>query len=123
METINIISFKHLLTFSTFVFIDAGSEEASLAPFMGELSRRRGEIEGVEVVECKGDLGSRDSFLRAFAPLAELSGFSAAIRSLSSGRADISLRLAHFRPVSAERQAELLRKSHIRPTRNHDSLV
>ncbi|KAM3181652.1 hypothetical protein ACTXT7_013952 [Hymenolepis weldensis] len=102
---------------------NAGSEEASLAPFMGELSRRRGEIESVEVVECKGDRGSRDCFLRAFAPLAALSGFSATIRSLSSGRADIALRLAHFRPVSAERQAEILRKAHIRPTRNHDSPV
>ncbi|VDN96709.1 unnamed protein product [Rodentolepis nana] len=103
------------------VLIDAGAEDASLAPFIGELSRRRGEIEGVEVVEREGDRGSSDCFLRAFAPLSELSGFSAAVRSLSSGRADIALRLAHFRPVSAERQSELLRKAHFRPIRNHDS--
>ncbi|KAM7543186.1 hypothetical protein Aperf_G00000007838 [Anoplocephala perfoliata] len=102
---------------------DAGAEEASLAPFMGELARRRGEVENVEVVEREGGCRGADCFLRAFAPLAELSGFSAAVRSLSSGRADISLRLAHFRPVSAERQAELLRKATARPgnTKNSSS--
>lgn len=82
---------------------------------MGELARRRGEVTNVEVVEREGGCGGADCFLRAFAPLAELSGFSAAVRSLSSGRADISLRLAHFRPVSAERQTELLQKTAARP--------
>ncbi len=76
-----------------------------MAPFIGELARRRGEIEGIEASE-----GSKECCLRAFAPLAELKGFSASVRSLSSGLADISLRLADYRPVTAERQEEILGK-------------
>lgn len=81
-----------------------------MAPFLGELTRRRGEVDNVEMLKKDSD-GGNECFLRAFAPLAELNGLSAAVRSLSSGRADIAINLAHFRPVSAERQAELLRRS------------
>nr|CDS18965.1 translation elongation factor G [Echinococcus granulosus] len=93
---------------------DSGSQDASLAPFLGELARRRGEVETVEMAECDGHRGGK-CCLRAFAPLAELSGFSAAVRSLSSGRAEIVLRFAHFQPVSTERQIELLRHVPSRP--------
>lgn len=81
------------------------SKETSLAPFIGELARRGGEIDAVEVIE--GVLGEYCS-LRAFAPLAELSGFSASVRSLSSGLADISLCLADYRPVTSTRQHTLI---------------
>ncbi|CDS37016.1 translation elongation factor G [Echinococcus multilocularis] len=93
---------------------DSGSQDASLAPFLGELARRRGEVETVEMAECDGHKGGKCR-LRAFAPLAELSGFSAAVRSLSSGRAEIVLLFAHFQPVSTERQIELLRHVPSRP--------
>ena len=86
-----------------------------MAPFLGELMRRRGEVESVETMK-KGAGGGNECILRAFAPLAELNGFSAAVRSLSSGRADIAIQLAHFRPVSADRQIELLRRA---PPRTH----
>uniref|UniRef100_A0A5K3FGA2 Tr-type G domain-containing protein n=1 Tax=Mesocestoides corti TaxID=53468 RepID=A0A5K3FGA2_MESCO len=89
--------------------IDVGSgKDTSVTPFISELSRRRGEIEGVEVVQLAN--GTRECCLQAFAPLAELQDFSATVRSLSSGMADLSLRLADFRPVSADRQVELLRR-------------
>ncbi|VDM33256.1 unnamed protein product [Hydatigera taeniaeformis] len=79
--------------------LNSGSQDASLAPFLGELARRRGEVETVEVAEHDG-YGGNKYLLRAFAPLAELTGFSAAVRSLSSGRADIVLRFSRFQPVS-----------------------
>ncbi|KAL5963582.1 Elongation factor G [Taenia solium] len=101
---------------------DSGSQDASLAPFLGELARRRGEVETVEVTERDGHGGGK-CCLRALAPLAELSGFSAAVRSLSSGRAEIVLRFARFQPVSTERQIELLRHIPLRPpSRTHPSV-
>ncbi|KAL5107272.1 Ribosome-releasing factor 2 mitochondrial [Taenia crassiceps] len=94
---------------------DSGPQDASLAPFLGELARRRGEVETVEMTESDGHGGGK-CCLRASAPLAELSGFSAVVRSLSSGRAEIVLHFARFQPVSAERQIELLRHAPPRPS-------
>nr|MDQ3624443.1 elongation factor G [Verrucomicrobiota bacterium] len=59
---------------------------------MGDLSRRRGFIKGVET---KGGL----SIINAEVPLAEMFGYATAIRSLSKGRSNYSMEPSHFEQV------------------------
>jgi elongation factor G len=59
---------------------------------MGDINRRRGRI---------GHMESRQnaSIVTADVPLAEMFGYSTAIRTLSSGRASYSMTPSHFEPV------------------------
>lgn len=59
---------------------------------MGDLNRRRGLIASMET---KGTL----CILKAKVPLAEMFGYSTAIRTLSSGRASYSMEPSHFEQV------------------------
>jgi len=76
-----------------------------MAAYIGELGRRQGDISSL-------DLSGTHCVLHAYAPLAELSGFSARIRSLSSGLASITLKLADYQPVNKHRQEQLMSRFH-----------
>ncbi|KAF6768082.1 hypothetical protein AHF37_10069 [Paragonimus kellicotti] len=79
----------------------------SLSQFLGDLTSRRAEIVAVDTTE-EVSHNSGHHTIRALAPLAELVGYSATVRSMSSGRADLYLRLTEYRPVSVEHQTSLL---------------
>ncbi|KAF5401580.1 hypothetical protein PHET_05065 [Paragonimus heterotremus] len=79
----------------------------SLSQFLGDLTSRRAEIVAVDTTE-EVSSNSGHHTIRALAPLAELVGYSATVRSMSSGRADLHLRLTEYRPVSVEHQTSLL---------------
>ena len=59
---------------------------------MGDLNRRRGRIGTMESKQ-------NASIVKADVPLAEMFGYSTAIRTLSSGRASYSMEPSHFEPV------------------------
>ena len=59
---------------------------------MGDLNRRRARIQGMET---KGNLCT----ITAEVPLAEMFGYSTAIRSLSKGRSSYSMEPSHFEQV------------------------
>ena len=61
---------------------------------MGDLNRRRGRIQSMET---KGNL----AHIYAEVPLAEMFGYSTAIRSLSKGRSSYSMEPSHFEQVPA----------------------
>ena len=61
---------------------------------LGDLNRRRGRIQSME---SKGNL----SVVHAEVPLAEMFGYSTAIRSLSKGRSSYSMEPSHFEQVPA----------------------
>jgi elongation factor G len=61
---------------------------------LGDLNRRRGRIQSMEM---KGNL----SVVNAEVPLAEMFGYSTAIRSLSKGRSSYSMEPSHFEQVPA----------------------
>ena len=61
---------------------------------LGDLNRRRGRIQSMEM---KGNL----SVVHAEVPLAEMFGYSTAIRSLSKGRSSYSMEPSHFEQVPA----------------------
>jgi elongation factor G len=68
---------------------------------MGDLSRRRASIKGIE---AKNNL----SIINADVPLAEMFGYSTAIRSLSKGRSSYSMEPSHFEQVPAQVLAAVL---------------
>lgn len=61
---------------------------------LGDLNRRRGRIQSME---AKGNLTA----VHAEVPLAEMFGYSTAIRSLSKGRSSYSMEPSHFEQVPA----------------------
>ena len=68
---------------------------------LGDLNRRRGRIQSME---AKGNL----SAVHAEVPLAEMFGYSTAIRSLSKGRSSYSMEPSHFEQVPASVLAAVL---------------
>jgi elongation factor G len=72
--------------------VEASTPEDYQGDIMGDLNRRRGRIQGM-------DTRGATAILRAEVPLAEMFGYSTAIRTLSSGRASYSMQPSHFEQV------------------------
>ncbi|KAK9817030.1 hypothetical protein WJX72_008654 [[Myrmecia] bisecta] len=67
---------------------------------IGDLNRRKGLIQGSEQ---EGD----DVVLGAHVPLADMFGYSTALRSMTQGKGEFTMEYARHAPVSADKQAEL----------------
>jgi len=63
---------------------------------IGNLSAKRGDIEGMEM---RGD-GVRS--IMAKVPLAEMFGYATAIRSMTQGRGTFTMEFDHYAPVNKE---------------------
>ncbi len=72
--------------------VECSTPEDYQGDIMGDLNRRRGKIQGM-------DSRGTTAVLRAEVPLAEMFGYSTAIRTLSSGRASYSMQPSHFEQV------------------------
>ena len=72
--------------------VEASTPEDYQGDILGDLNRRRGKIQGM-------DMRGATAVLRAEVPLAEMFGYSTAIRTLSSGRASYSMQPSHFEQV------------------------
>jgi elongation factor G len=57
---------------------------------MGDLSSRRGVIQGMD------DMAGGGKAIRAEVPLSEMFGYSTTVRSLSQGRATYSMEFKHY---------------------------
>ena len=75
--------------------VECSTPEEYQGDIMGDLSRRRGKIMGME---AKGGA----VVVNAEVPLAEMFGYATAIRSLSKGRAAYSMEPLAFEPVPAQ---------------------
>ena len=62
---------------------------------MSDLNARRGRIEGMETQQ-------EPASIKGTVPLAEIFGYSTAIRSLSQGRAGFSMQPSNYVPVPEE---------------------
>ncbi|MGA8784432.1 MAG: elongation factor G, partial [Polaromonas sp.] len=62
---------------------------------MGDLSSRRGSIQGMEDIA-----GGGGKLVRAEVPLAEMFGYSTALRSLTQGRATYTMEFRHYAATS-----------------------
>ncbi|MBO6103088.1 MAG: elongation factor G [Opitutales bacterium] len=74
--------------------VDVQTPEEYQGDVMGDLNRRRGQIQGMET---KGNLCN----IQAFVPLETMFGYATDVRSLSSGRASYSMEPSHFEQVPA----------------------
>jgi elongation factor G len=81
--------------------VENSTPEEYQGDIMGDLNRRRGRIMSIE---AKGGL----SVINAEVPLAEMFGYSTAIRSLSKGRSSYSMEPLHFEQVPSQVLAAVL---------------
>ncbi|KAF7688774.1 ribosome-releasing factor 2, mitochondrial isoform X1 [Silurus meridionalis] len=78
-------------------------DEEYLSSVLGDLAQRRGTVRDIQSRhDCK--------VLLATVPLAEMMGYSTALRTLTSGNATFSLELASYEPMSRQDQNALLNK-------------
>jgi elongation factor G len=75
--------------------VECSTPEDYQGDIMGDLSRRRGKIHGMETK-------SNTVIVNAEVPLAEMFGYATAIRSLSKGRAAYSMEPLAFEPVPSQ---------------------
>ncbi|HUF63572.1 MAG TPA: elongation factor G [Verrucomicrobiales bacterium] len=72
--------------------VEVSTPEDYQGDIMGDLNRRRGRIQRI-------DMRNNLSVIVAEVPLAEMFGYSTAVRSLSRGRADYAMTPSHFEQV------------------------
>ena len=72
--------------------VEVTTPEDYQGDIMGDLNRRRGQIQEIENKPTH-------AVLKAHVPLAEMFGYSTAVRTLSSGRADYTMRPRSFEQV------------------------
>ena len=74
--------------------IEVVTPEESMGDVIGDLNKRRGQIEGMETSRS----GAR--IVKATAPLAEMFGYVTALRTITSGRATSTMSFSHYAEVS-----------------------
>jgi elongation factor G len=74
--------------------IEVVTPEESMGDVIGDLNKRRGQVEGMETSRS----GAR--IVKAKAPLAEMFGYVTALRTITSGRATSTMSFSHYSEVS-----------------------
>ena len=75
--------------------IEVVTPEESMGDVIGDLNKRRGQVEGMETSRS----GAR--IVKALAPLAEMFGYVTALRTITSGRATSTMTFSHYSEVSS----------------------
>ena len=79
--------------------------EEFLGDIVGQLSARRGEIQGMDMRPGNAQA------IRAMVPLAEMFGYATELRSATKGRGAFTMEFDHYQQVSASKAEELLESS------------
>jgi elongation factor G len=74
--------------------VDVLVPEDYFGDVLGQISARRGEIQGTEMRSGNGQA------VRAIVPLAEMAGYATELRSISQGRGVFTMEFEHYAPVS-----------------------
>ena len=75
--------------------IEVVTPEESMGDVIGDLNKRRGQVEGMDTART----GAR--IIKAHVPLAEMFGYVTALRTITSGRATSSMEFSHYAEVSS----------------------
>ena len=75
--------------------IEVVTPEESMGDVIGDLNKRRGQVEGMDTSRT----GAR--IIKAKVPLAEMFGYVTALRTITSGRATSSMEFSHYEAVSS----------------------
>ncbi len=84
--------------------VEVRTPEDFMGDVIGDLSARRGHIEGME-------MQMTTQVVRAFVPLASMFGYSTDLRSMSQGRATYSMEFDHYEPVPESLASEMKAKA------------
>ena len=87
------------------MLIEVVTPEEYMGDIVGDLNRRRGQITAMDSTSN----GAR--VVKAFVPLAEQFGYVTVLRTLSSGRANSTMRFDHYSEVPAFMAKEIIEKS------------
>ncbi|MDR2533684.1 MAG: elongation factor G [Tannerellaceae bacterium] len=82
--------------------IEVVTPEESMGDVIGDLNKRRGQVEGMETSRT----GAR--IVKAKVPLAETFGYVTALRTITSGRATSSMQFSHYAAVSSSIAKQVL---------------
>jgi elongation factor G len=82
--------------------IEVVTPEESMGDVIGDLNKRRGQVEGME----SSRTGAR--IVKAKVPLAETFGYVTALRTITSGRATSSMQFSHYAQVSSSIARQVL---------------
>ncbi len=82
--------------------IEVITPEESMGDVIGDLNKRRGQVEGMDTSRT----GAR--IVKAKAPLAEMFGYVTALRTITSGRATSTMTFSHYEEVSASIAKQVL---------------
>jgi len=77
------------------------AEEDVVTSVLQDLTRRRGEV---DYTQDRSGEGEGLAVLKGSVPLAELRGYSSELRTLSSGKANLSMELSHYQLMSEQDQ-------------------
>ncbi|MDR0693651.1 MAG: elongation factor G [Puniceicoccales bacterium] len=84
--------------------VDVATPEEYQGDIVGDLNRRRGQIQGIE-------LKNNATVICAFVPLEMMFGYATDVRSLSKGRASYTMEPSHFEQVPANLLAKIIENS------------
>ena len=87
------------------MLVEVVTPEEYMGDIVGDLNRRRGQITAMDSTSN----GAR--VVKAFVPLAEQFGYVTVLRTLSSGRANSTMRFDHYSEVPAFMAKEIIEKS------------
>ena len=84
--------------------VEVVTPEDYVGDVIGDLSARRGQIDGIEMHS------TGTQAVRAFIPLASMFGYATDLRSRTQGRGVFTQEFDHYQPVSAEQTQKLLNR-------------
>jgi elongation factor G len=84
--------------------VEITTPEDFLGDVMGDITRRRGHLQGAE---ARGNT----QVVRAEVPLSEMFGYATDLRSATQGRATYSMEFAHYTPVPRDVETAILAKA------------
>jgi len=76
--------------------VEVVTPEESMGDVIGDLNKRRGQVEGMETSRTGGRI------VKAKVPLSEMFGYVSALRTITSGRATSSMEFSHYEAVSSQ---------------------
>ncbi|MBR1732577.1 MAG: elongation factor G, partial [Alloprevotella sp.] len=95
----------HPVLLEPIMALEVVTPEENMGDVIGDLNKRRGQVEGME----SGRSGGR--IVKAKVPLAEMFGYVTALRTITSGRATSSMQYDHHAPLSASLAKAVLEES------------
>ncbi|CAI2684952.1 elongation factor G [Apilactobacillus apinorum] len=84
--------------------VDIVVPEEYMGDVMGQVTARRGNVDGMEV-------RNKAQLIHAMVPLSEMFGYATTLRSASQGRGTFSMTFDHYSPVPAAVQTEIIEKN------------